>query len=50
MVKSSMHCISALVILNPMKTHLFTTERTIWRVEHAVSFKVCTVFKVLLTY
>lgn len=50
MDKSSMRCISALVILNPMKTHLFTTERTIWRVEHAVSFKVCTVFKVLLTY
>lgn len=38
MDKSSMHCISGLVILNPMKTHLFTTERTIWRVEHAVSF------------
>lgn len=50
MDKSSMRCISALVILNPMKTHLFTTDRTIWRVEHAVSFKVCTVFKVLLTY
>lgn len=26
MDKSSMHCISVLVILNPMKTHLFTTE------------------------
>lgn len=38
MDKSSTHWISVLVILNPMKTHLFTTERTTWRVEHAVSF------------
>lgn len=36
--KSSMDWISVLVTLNRKKIHLFTMERTVWRVEHAASF------------